>query len=110
MRRTNWLAMATLKGMAGVESYIRERIEVDHETHEQVSQALQQQYPGTTGLSSRNIRRYCCDNNIHATSRFSWSELSRVVGTAVSQVQFSNVVLYPSPNYNVPPLIYQVHY
>ena len=97
MRRTNWLAMATLKGMAGVESYIRERIEVDHETHEQVSQALQQQYPGTTGLSSRSIRRYCCDNNIHATSRFSWSELSRVVGTAVSQVQFSNVVLYPSP-------------
>ena len=36
--------------------------------------------------SSRSVRRFCNNHNIHATSRLSPPELSRVVSTAVSQV------------------------
>ena len=78
--------MATLEEISGIEGFIRRRVELERKTHEQISEAVQQLYPGTKGLSSRSVRRFCNNHNIHATSRLSPPELSRVVSTAVSQV------------------------
>lgn len=78
--------MTTLEAVSGIEKYIHQCVEVEHKTHTQVSQLLQEKYPGTVGLSNRSVRRFCRAKNIHATSRLSPSELSRAVSSAVSQV------------------------
>lgn len=90
--------MAALEEISGIEGFIRRRVEFKRETHEQISEALQQLYPGTKGLSSRSVRRFCNNHNIHATSRLSPPELSRVVSTAVSQVLQIGVHIYCSFN------------
>ena len=86
--------MAKLEEISGMESFIRRKVELERKTHDQISEELQQDYPGTKGLSSRSIRRFCDAHNIHSTSRLSQAELSRVVSTAVSQVLQSAPIPY----------------
>ena len=61
--------MATLEAIPGIESFVHQKVEVEHKTHEHVSSLLQSRYPLMKGLGSRSIRRFCCSHNIHATSR-----------------------------------------
>lgn len=56
-------------------------------THQQISVELQQLYPGCPGLSTRSVRRFCENNNIHRSSRLSASEVDAVVEQAVHQVR-----------------------
>lgn len=78
--------MTALEQIPGIDGYIRGMVESGHKTHEEISKILQDQYPAMRGLSSRSVKRYCHTHNIHATSRLSKPELTRVVATAVSQV------------------------
>ena len=50
--------MATLEEISGMETFIRRKVELERKTHEQISEALLQDYPGTKGLSSRSVRRF----------------------------------------------------
>ena len=56
--------MATLKQISGFESYIRQRVELKYKTHDQISEALEQEYPRTKGLSSWSVRCFCDMHNI----------------------------------------------
>ena len=78
--------MTALEQIAGIEGYIRGMVASGQKTHEDISRILRDQYPATQGLSTRSVRRYCHIHDIHATSRLSKPELTRVVATAVSQV------------------------
>ena len=78
--------MAMLQEISGMESFIRRKVELKRKTHEQISEALQQDHPGTNGLSSQSVRHFCDAHNIFSTSRLSQVEYSRVVSTAVSRV------------------------
>ncbi len=70
----------------GIEGYIREMVVVKKMTHENISDSIQQQYPGVRGLSSRSVRRFCHEHGIHSTSRLPQSDLIRVISSAVAQV------------------------
>lgn len=65
---------------------VRQMVEVERKSHETVSERLKIQFPSRRGLSSRSVRRYCSEHEIHATSRLELPQLSRVVATAISQV------------------------
>lgn len=50
---------------------VKEKIEVCRWTHKQLSDYLQQLYPGSRGYSVRSLERYCSEADIHRTSRLS---------------------------------------
>ena len=78
--------MAALERIDGIKSFIYENIVVERKSYKEVSEALQQRYPGLKGLSDRSVRRFCRQHGIHATSRLSQTELARVISSAVCQV------------------------
>ena len=43
--------MATLEGLAGIELFIRQRVEEQRKTHQEVSDELMFLHPGVCGLS-----------------------------------------------------------
>ena len=58
--------MATLEGLPGIELIIRQRVEEQRKTHQEVSDEL---HPGVRGLSRMSVQCFCCQHNIHKTSR-----------------------------------------
>ena len=78
------VAMAMLEEL-GCESFISSKVKHGH-THKQIALELKQLYPGHSGLSSRSIRRFCCEKNIHKSSQLNGSEIDTVIEQAVSQV------------------------
>lgn len=74
------VAMAALEPLEGL---IKEKVEMDRWTHAQVSDFLQQNYPGDQGFSIRSIQRFCQEKN---TARVTDQELDEAVSDAVSKV------------------------
>ena len=70
---------------AEVEQFIRESRE-NGKTLKEISDSLQDLYPGQRGFSVRSVERFCQQHDIHKTSQLQSAELCRVVATAVSQV------------------------
>ena len=58
-------------------------------THAQISEILQEQYPGHRGLSTRSVRRYCAKEDIHWTP-VTDGELREAVQQGVEQVNVMN--------------------
>lgn len=84
--------MAQLEKLA-CEDFIASRVK-DGCTHQNIAIELQQLYPNTPGLSARSVRRFCCNNNVHRSSRLSADEVDEVVECAVSQVSSRQVVIF----------------
>lgn len=88
--------MASLQDYEG---YIRERVEVDHVTHQQLSEELQRFVPsGTRGFSVRSIKRFCSEHGIHKTSRLTDTEVATAVANASAKVVSSYMHAF-SANY-----------
>ena len=69
------------------EDYIRQRIEVDRVTYEQLAEELRRRLPsGRRGFSVRSLKRFCLDNGIHKTSRLTQAEVKTAVANAVEKV------------------------
>ena len=68
-----------------IEQFIRESKEKGI-THKEMSERLQELYPGQRGFSVRSVERFCQQHDIYKTSQLRSGELCRVVATAVSQV------------------------
>ena len=70
----------------GVGAIIREMVIEEKRTHSEVSTLLKQYFPGSKGLSTRSVRRYCAENDIHKTSRLRAKMLDRVVWSSIQKV------------------------
>ena len=55
-------------------------------SYDAISSELQQLHPGVNGLSSRTIRRFCSERNIHYSSRVTSEDLLAAVECNVAQV------------------------
>ena len=75
--------MATLDAL---EDFVRDRIETDHWTHRQLSDYLQNAYPGERGFSVRSVQRFCGEKNIHKTARINTDDLHQAVADAIEKV------------------------
>jgi len=80
--------MATLEGLPGIELFIRERVERQRKTHQEVSDELVLLHPGVRGLSRMSVRRFCSEHGIHKTSRLDDHSLDRAVALNVMRVGF----------------------
>ena len=65
---------------------IREKIEVYRWTHKQLSDFLQQLYPGSTGYSVRSVERFCSEAGMHRTSRLDQYHVDTHVREAIQKV------------------------
>ena len=76
--------MSTLESLTFAEPHIRDRVNNGY-THQSIALELQQHYPSLRGLSTRSVRRFCCRNRIHHSSRLSTTEVDDVVERYVGQ-------------------------
>lgn len=75
--------------MAALEQYedfVREKVEIDKYTHKQLSDELQQSFPGERGFSVRSVERFCSEKGIKKMCDIDDHELDEVVSSAVLQV------------------------
>jgi hypothetical protein len=75
-----------MAALDGLEDFIRDKVERDHWTHSQLSDYLQQTYPGERGFSVRSLQRFCAESNIYKTARVSGSVLNQAVTDAIGKV------------------------
>ena len=68
------------------EDFVREKIVVERCTHKQISDELQQSFPGEKGFSVRSMERFCSDRGISKTCDIDDKDLDEVVSSAVLQV------------------------
>ena len=79
--------MATLESLgSSMESFIKEKVEIERFTYSELSQQLQTAYPGEKGFSARSLQRYCRAKGISKTSKIDDNMLDDVVAEAVSMV------------------------
>lgn len=78
--------MAAIERIDGIESFMRERIEIEKRSYEDISKELQEAHPTARGLSARSVRRFCAEYGIHKTSRLPDHVLDRVVASSVAKV------------------------
>ena len=68
------------------EDFVREKVEVEHCTHKQISEQFSEAFPGERGFSVRSVERFCSKKRIKKTSEINEQELDAVIKEAVSQV------------------------
>ena len=76
-----------------LEDFIRDRIETDHWTHRQLSDYLQNAYPGERGFSVRSLQRFCGEKDIHQTARVNTDDLHQAVADAIEKVGMYTCIL-----------------
>ena len=72
--------------LTSLHKVVKEKIEVCRWTHKQLSEYLQQLYPGSRGYSVRSLERYCSEADIHRTSRLSEYHVDIHVSQAMQRV------------------------
>jgi len=80
--------MATLEGLSGIELFIREKVEGQRKTYQEVSDELVLLHPSVRSLSRMHVRRFCSEHGIHKTSRLDDHSLGRAVALNVMRVGF----------------------
>lgn len=69
------------------EDFVRQKVIIEKCTHKQVSDQLQQSFPGEKGFSVRSIERFCSEKGIKKLPDIDDQELDEVVSSAVLQVE-----------------------
>ena len=57
------------------EDFIREKVVIEKNTHKQLSDELQQSFPGEKGFSVRSIKKFCSEKGISKTCDINDQEL-----------------------------------
>ena len=65
---------------------MRKFVEDDGLSYKQISDILNQMFPGERGLSPMSVKRYCCDVGIHKTSRLNDTDLDVIVTRGIREV------------------------
>ena len=78
--------MATLEGLSGIELFIREKVEGQRKTHQEVSDELVLLHPSVRGLSWMSVRRFCSEHGIHKTLRLDDHYLDQAVALNVMRM------------------------
>lgn len=73
--------------MEEYEEFVREKVVFEKYTHKQLSDELQQCFPGERGFSVRSVKRFCSEKGIRKTCDLDDQELDEVVSNAVLQVE-----------------------
>ena len=60
-------------------------------THQAIAAELRQLYPTLPGFSTRSVRRFCSNNEIHQSSNLCTQAIDQVVKQAIAQVRVTNV-------------------
>ena len=81
------------------EDFVREKLVIERYTYKQLSDELQQCFPGEKGYSVRSIKRFCSEKGIRKTSDIDQQELDEVVSSAVLQVEASDKLCYACHTY-----------
>lgn len=84
MHQINSGRMAALEEF---KDFVREKVVMERCTHKQVSDQLQQFFPGERGFSVRSVERFCKDKGISKTADIDDQNLDEVVTSAVLQVK-----------------------
>ena len=74
---SSFFSFASECGMASLQE--------ERRSQQQVTDELKRLYHGMRGLSTRSVRRYCNDHDVHATSQFD-CDLDRVVSSSIAKV------------------------
>ena len=69
------------------EDFVREKIIVERCSHKQISNKLQQSFPGEKGFSVKSVERFCSNKEISKTCDIEDQDLDEVVRSAVLQVK-----------------------
>ena len=77
-----------------LEYLIREKIEKEHWTHDDLSIFLKEQYPGMRGVSVRSLERFCSSKGISKTARVNTERLDEAVSDAVAKVWMLIVMVH----------------
>ena len=67
-------------GGLNCEGFIRDMVGNGY-THQAIASELQRLYTGRVGLSTRSVRKYCSENNIHYSSRLSDQQVEDLSAT-----------------------------
>ena len=76
--------METIPGLCDI---IRHEVVVAKKTHAQISQELQDSFPGQRGFSIRSIQRFCENHDIHSSSQLSELQIDMLVTSGLSKVR-----------------------
>lgn len=74
--------------MEGIDKHYFSSLLQSNYTYKEISELLQQQFPGQRGFSVRSIERYCSKNNL--SSRIDGSNVENMVAEAVNEVEIIN--------------------
>lgn len=74
------------------EEEVKEKIEREHWTYEELSIYLKTMHPGERGFSIRSIERFCGDKGISKTTKLCNQELDEIVRDAVDKVQLPRTI------------------
>ena len=69
-------------------SLIEQRV-AEGSTHKRISQELQVYFPNLKGCSSRSVRRYCKNKDIHRTQRLNTSSLDTLLLWSIGKVRLN---------------------
>ena len=77
--------MAALGDLVDAE-WVRNLLQDQNYTMEELAKLLQENFPGVRGCSLRNVQRFCQEHNIKKRTNISDEQLDNVVAEAVAEV------------------------
>lgn len=77
----------TMAQLKQFEDFIRDKIEKEQWTHEQLSRYFSAKYPGERGFSIRTVRRFCAEKNISKTTKLCDADVDECISEAIAQVK-----------------------
>ena len=84
------------------DSFVRHRVELCKNTHEEVSRILQSRYPGVKGFSTSSVKKFCILKNIHKTDRPCECILDQAISRnidCVCIITFYHAIIVVMPEY-----------
>ena len=89
-----------------IEELVRKMVEEEGRSHGEISQILKRSLHVSRGLSTRAVRRYCANNNIHRTARLGERVLDVIMETCVAKVRTfpfqSPIFVLPASQCDIP--------
>ena len=78
--------MATIGTLPNIEREMRDFVQTQRLFHKQISDLLNQKYPGIRGFSPMSVRRYCRSLGISKTSQLNDAQLDQAIVQSVAEV------------------------
>jgi hypothetical protein len=74
----------------GIEGFIKQKVVIERNSYEYVSDELRRLYPTVRGLSARSVRRFCKEHDFQYTAHLTEHKLDLVGTSFISKVNDSS--------------------